>query len=359
MAKRRTIQGSLLLAVLVAAAGLLAVVDRGDGAQASGTAPELSIEIDVDGGGADCDTRPSTGSIGTGCTVPVGGSFTVRTHIDTFAAPPPSTGYIVFQVRLLYSTTGLDLLNRTGAGELGTPMYWNLPCNLSQAEVPNDGSDTGNYFIDCWNSGPGVSLLERDESDNDPDGKLVEVDFACTSAGQRFMTLDDSSQLHNQNHASLFEKDADETLLINCKDSAIDTDGDTVPNGTDVDDDADGCDDDEEQGSSKTLGGQRNPHNFWDLFDVWTGTVPNMVRNQAVAAPDINNVISRFGASGAATSVADALTEPSSSSGYHAAYDRGPVIGSSPWHLGPANGSVAATDINAVIAQFGDNCLAA
>jgi hypothetical protein len=147
--------------------------------------------------------------------------------------------------------------------------------------------------------------------------------------------------------------DADSDGALDCQEIAAGS------SSADVDTDDDGCSDGEELAGNKALGGRRSPTNFWDLYDVWTGTIPNLVRNQAVAATDINNVISRFGASGAATSVADALTEPSSTTGYHAAFDRGPSIGPNPWNLGQANGAIAATDINAVIAQFGDNCLAA
>ncbi len=42
--------------------------------------------------------------------------------------------------------------------------------------------------------------------------------------------------------------------------------------------------------------------------------------------------------------------------GHHTAYDRGPLVGPDPWDLGPANGSIAASDIFAVIVQLGHTC---
>jgi hypothetical protein len=96
---------------------------------------------------------------------------------------------------------------------------------------------------------------------------------------------------------------------------------------------------------------------FWDFFDVWTGSVPNLVKNKAVAAPDFFAVLSRFGASGSATTVQDALTEPSSATGYHAAFDRGaPPPGGFPWELTAPDGSIAAPDFFRVLAQFGHSC---
>ena len=56
-------------------------------------------------------------------------------------------------------------------------------------------------------------------------------------------------------------------------------------------------------------------------------------------------------------SLAAALATPASPSGYHAAYDRGPVIGASSWNRAPADGAVnIPDDILGVAGQFGHNC---
>ncbi len=135
------------------------------------------------------------------------------------------------------------------------------------------------------------------------------------------------------------------------KDLNTDTDGDTVLSDVDLDDDNDGCTDVQETGLVVALGGLRDPHNFWDFFDVPTGA--GLTRDRAVAGPDIFAVIGRFNTSGDAG--IDPLSPPPAS-GYHTAYDRGPVVGANAWNLGAANGSVAGTDIFAVLGQFNHTC---
>ncbi len=117
------------------------------------------------------------------------------------------------------------------------------------------------------------------------------------------------------------------------------------------DSDQDGCDDLRESGSNPALGGMRNPKNFWDFFDVPTGA--SLTRDRSVSGPDIFAVIGRFNTSG--DTGIDPLSMPPAS-GYHTAYDRGPLVGPDPWDLGAANGSIAGTDIFAIIAQFNHSC---
>jgi hypothetical protein len=122
------------------------------------------------------------------------------------------------------------------------------------------------------------------------------------------------------------------------------------------DTDQDGCSDKHESGPNPSSGGLRVHTNFWDFFDVWTGSVPNLTKNEAVASTDFFAVLQRFGSNGVATGVQDALLEPVSSTGYHAAYDRGPSSGPNIWNLTAANGSIATTDFFSVLGQFGHNC---
>ncbi len=135
------------------------------------------------------------------------------------------------------------------------------------------------------------------------------------------------------------------------KDPGGDTDGDTVTNDIDLDDDNDGCADVQELGLNAALGGRRDPHNFWDFYDVPTGA--GLTRDGSVSGPDIFAVIGRFNTTGSAA--IDPLSM-APASGYHTAYDRGPLVGPDPWDLGAANGSIASTDIFAIIAQFNHSC---
>jgi polyhydroxybutyrate depolymerase len=148
------------------------------------------------------------------------------------------------------------------------------------------------------------------------------------------------------------------------KNPALDTDGDTVPNNADLDDDADGClDTDEEQVTklSYATGGWRNPHNFWDFFDVWThpqGNPSGWERNRVVTVSDVLAVGSRFGPGALPPDpFAAALTPPSTEMGYHTAYDRGAIIGADSWDRAPPDGTInIADDILGAAAQFNHNC---
>ena len=139
------------------------------------------------------------------------------------------------------------------------------------------------------------------------------------------------------------------------KDPGGDTDGDTVANGSDPDDDNDGCADTRElqtAAGSQVTGGRRNPHSFWDFFDT-----PNAsnVRDRAVTVTDVFGVAGRFGATGAP---GDPLAGPiPAAPAYHAAFDRGGQQGANIWNQAPADGAIAIADVFAVAAQFGHSCL--
>jgi hypothetical protein len=136
------------------------------------------------------------------------------------------------------------------------------------------------------------------------------------------------------------------------KNLAGDTDGDTVTNDIDENDDNDGCTDAQETGSDEREGGLRDPHNFWDFFDVPTGA--SMTRDGSISASDIFAVISRFNSTG--DPGIDPLSTPPPAPAYHSAYDRGVLVGNNPWNVGPPNGSIAATDIFNLLQQFNHSC---
>lgn len=152
--------------------------------------------------------------------------------------------------------------------------------------------------------------------------------------------------------------DAIKCLSTFSKDPNGDTDGDTVPNLQDTDDDNDGCTDEQELGSVVGQGGRRNPHNFWDFFD--TPLPGASTRDKAVTTGDVFRVVARFGTNDAnGTAPINRNTDPLSSTpmtGYHPAYDRTPQ-GPNNWNLGPADGTIATQDIVLSTFQFGHTCM--
>lgn len=149
------------------------------------------------------------------------------------------------------------------------------------------------------------------------------------------------------------------TVTPTPKDGAADTDGDTVPNSTDLDDDNDGCTDSAEVGSTVALGGRRNPHDVWDFFDT---PDPNALpeRDKAITIADIFRVAGRFGATDldgtAPVNRNTSLFSTPGKSGYHPAFDRGGQAGANVWNQAPADGAITITDIFAVAGQFGHDC---
>jgi hypothetical protein len=135
------------------------------------------------------------------------------------------------------------------------------------------------------------------------------------------------------------------------------------------DTDRDGCADGEEAApkSAAQQGGGRSPLSFWDFYDVWEEMSPNVwQRNKTVnVLGDIIGVAGRFGALHSmpypkAQALADALTPPTSVTGYHASFDRGTQNGPNPWNANPPNGAINVfDDILGVASQFGHNCTAA
>ncbi|MEX1255098.1 MAG: hypothetical protein WEE64_12240 [Dehalococcoidia bacterium] len=185
-------------------------------AEAALSAPDLAMTIDHDGGGDDCDTRSSTASIGTTCTVTVGNMFTLKGNIDKVAGLPGTGGYIVFQFQFLYTNPGLTRNNRTGSMEVGpdagagVPTFWkNMNAGSDIPCAPNSEVDgAGSYYVDCW--GPGTKSSYT--------GTLVEVDFTCATLGTRTITMQDAgTYVHNQSHGNTPpDVDGDEVLTIEC-----------------------------------------------------------------------------------------------------------------------------------------------
>ena len=145
--------------------------------------------------------------------------------------------------------------------------------------------------------------------------------------------------------------------LVTIKNPDADTDGDGIPNSTDLDDDADGCTDVAElqtAAGSETSGGRRDPHNFWDFFDP--------TRDGSVGFGDCLLLVQHFGRNdnngeASINRNSDPLTTPDPGPGsYHPLVDRGAVVGPNPWNAGPPDGAIGFGDFLALVSQFGHSC---
>jgi hypothetical protein len=175
-------------------------------AEAAGGTPDMAISIDVGGGGDDCDTRPSTG-IGTSCSVPVGGMFTVKGFVDSFTGISGAGGYGGIQLRFIHSS-GLTLLQRTGTGEFGSPNYW------PDCGGPAESKPASGYQGVCHDFVPPDSMYI---------GKVLEVDYACTTAGMQTVTMDDANTFFFDSAHSVdnSDKDGNEVLTVTCAAAAV------------------------------------------------------------------------------------------------------------------------------------------
>ncbi len=101
--------------------------------------------------------------------------------------------------------------------------------------------------------------------------------------------------------------------------------------------DADGCTNAEEYGAIARFGGQRNPLNPWDFYDVDGDGTVNLV----------DDILAVIGAAG-----------PDTGPAYQLALDRSPsAAGSPPWQQGPPDGTIdLVNDILGAVSQFGHRC---
>jgi hypothetical protein len=110
----------------------------------------------------------------------------------------------------------------------------------------------------------------------------------------------------------------------------------------------------QENGPTETAGGRRNPHNFWDFFDVWIQGPPSTwTRNKVVDIDEIFAIAARFATVG--DPGGNPLSPPANKTGYHAGYDR-TYTGPYAWSLGPPDGVIAIDEIFWAAAQFAHVC---
>ncbi len=109
-----------------------------------------------------------------------------------------------------------------------------------------------------------------------------------------------------------------------------------------TDSDGDGCSDQQENGLDETLGGQRDPFNPWDFYDV-AGLSGPTADGEVDLLFDVLGVINHYSPTGAPP--------------YDVQYDRGPTTGPNVWNMTAPDGSIdLMNDILGVIAQHGHHC---
>jgi hypothetical protein len=243
--------------------------------------------------------------------------------------------------------TALDGVQVTGNGEFGSPFYG------TSAAAPHAGAIAA-LVLDCTPGLTDEQLRNRlfnhaDDLGGPGDDQVfgngrIDVAGSLTKGG-----CSPPTPTPTNTHTPTVTQTATVTPSPTTKNLAGDTDGDTVTNDVDDNDDNDGCTDSQETGLVATAGGLRDPHNFWDFFDV-----PAPGRDGAIASADLFAVLGRFGSTG--DPGIDPLSAPGPAPEYHTAFDRGSVVGANPWNIGPADGSIAAADIFAVLGQLNHSC---
>ena len=369
--------------------------------------PDPGLALDLVSGSATCDgPEPAK------CYVLPNTVFTISVETN----PAPASGYMAFQTQLSYAGLGYKAA-LSGDDEI----VWPEASIVPQGRAPY----SPNGLEGLVHHGGARWAFETDPSTHA--GNLVELDFTCAKSGSYTIALPVRTGSNPQGSAYVLggsyeyvaaastgtaniDLDGDtsaesvpvaDSLQINCsgtptptptstntptptltptptptntltptitqtptpKQPTGDTDGDTIENGTDPDDDNDGCADVQELGANEELGGLRNPHSFWDFYDVWThppGDPLGWERNQVLNIFDILAVALRFGPGPSLTkqdAFIEALSEPLDDASYHAGYDRGPVIGANNWNRAGPDASInVVDDILGVAVQFGHNC---
>lgn len=190
-------------------------------------------------------------------------------------------------------------------------------------------------------------------------GMTTTIRMKCKSLGSFSVLLLDTSNDENFGTSLLDLQGSIDTGTtggtINCSAADVnDTDGD-------------GCSNVEELGTDPRLGGDRNPLDANDFFDVpvpaLTATNSSGTRNKLISNADVLAVTYYVGASENGPPNANGVSYDSdlNHNGVKdgAEYDRTPsVIPGEPWRTGPPNGAVTNEDVDLVRQQVGDTCTA-
>jgi hypothetical protein len=112
-------------------------------------------------------------------------------------------------------------------------------------------------------------------------------------------------------------------------------------NPSNPDTDADGCRDGQEVGSNPSLGGDRNPLEFWDFYDVDNGSKTG-TRDRTIDFRDTFFILDHFGHNGIDS--------------FDNLLDRATLDTLKPWRASEANNGVTLVDAMANLKSFGHHC---
>jgi uncharacterized repeat protein (TIGR01451 family) len=118
--------------------------------------------------------------------------------------------------------------------------------------------------------------------------------------------------------------------------------------GDNPDADGDGCSNQEELGSNQLLGGQREPANPWDFFDVPAGNPPE--KNKVIDLDDAFGVLAKFGAV-----IGDPIP---GAPPYDEAFDRTAPPPERPWATQAPEGGIDLDEFFWSLGSFGHSCYA-
>jgi hypothetical protein len=239
----------------------------------------------------------------------------------------------------------------------------------------------------CHLGGSVGNGLIPDPSDTDGDGLTDGQEFFTYGTNPLALDTDNDVLTDTQEiayyHTNPLATDTDgdglwdfaEVFVWHTDPLAVDTDHDGLGDGLEIastlteplnpNTDGTGCSDGAELGSDHTTGGQRDPANRWDFFDVpvpaLSSTQPAGVRDGAIGLADALAVLFYVGtgvgqvpnANGArydADNNVDGLADGKD-------YDRSASTDSSkPWQTGPPDGAVTLLDVILLSRSVGDQC---
>jgi hypothetical protein len=129
--------------------------------------------------------------------------------------------------------------------------------------------------------------------------------------------------------------------------------------------DGDGCDDKQETGPTRTLGGDRNALDPWDVYDVIVPAVnlgdTTGIRNRSISLTDAAAVLFYVGTIEGAPANGNGVDYDTDLNGDGTLegreYDRQPSLNlAKKWQSRLGNGAISLQDVAIVLSSVGDNC---